>query len=468
MAIYSEIKGYTKNNFTFFGAYYFSYKNYHFLLGKNGCSIIINTKLLNSLKKQSPNKDLILKLLQHGLAIVSDKEFPIDDYEELKTKRILPKTTYFIIDITKHCNMDCVYCFRDLNDKRKISFERLKDICDYLADVSLKQKSFINIQMWGGEPTFAMDRIEYVVTYFKSKNIKVGIDIETNGSIVTDKIAKQLYEWGISVGVSIDGTPKYQNMQRKLVNRKNSMPSVKKGIRILQKYFGNNFGGITVITKYNFKDIDKIIEYYIYDLGINSMKFNIVKDNPNANEKSLGLTLDEVEEFANKLCDVVEIYNSLGVNFSEGNIQTRIDNLLIRSGFSCCISNGCKGGQTLISIDAEGNIYPCEMMDYHDVKLGSIYNNGKLSNSDNLQKQINSAKDKNIFFKEKHIDECKICPWHYYCKGGCTSRIYYTNNSTSVDKVECTFNRTIYPRLIRQILRKNIDLKEKSTFKYYN
>lgn len=468
MAMYREINGYSKEDFTFLGAYYFSYKDYYFLLGKNGCSIIINTKLFKSLKKQIPNEDLILKLLQHGLAIVPGKEFPIDDYEEFKSKKKLPKTTYFIIDTTKHCNMDCIYCFRDLNDKRKISFEKLKDICDYITEVSIKQKSRINIQMWGGEPTLAMDRIEYVVTYFNSKNIKVGIDIETNGSIITDKIAKQLYEWGISVGVSIDGTPKHQNAQRKLVNKKNSMPSVKKGIKILQKYYGDNFGGITVITKYNFKDIDKIIKYYIYDLGINSMKFNIVKDNPNANEKSLGLTLNEVEDFANKLCDVVEIYNSLGIKFSEGNIQLRIDNLLTRSGFSCCTSNGCKGGQTLISIDAEGDIFPCEMMDYQEVKIGSIYTNGKLSDSENLQKQISFAKDTNIFFKEKHIDECQRCPWHYYCKGGCTSRIYYTNNNTSIDEVECTFNRTIYPRLIKQILRKNIDLKEKSIFKYYN
>lgn len=448
-----KINKFKNKNFIFDGAYCFSKPNikYCFLLGKNGCSIILEKKLVDSLKLKSIDEELKFKLIQHGLAHLSNVENRI-------CNNCNSKSLYFIIDSTKHCNLNCIYCFRNLNDKRKISKSKLKDVCTYILNV-VKSKNIkrINIQMWGGEPLLALDNIEYVVNFFKDTDIIAKIDIETNGTLITDEIAKKLHDWNISIGVSIDGTDKHQNFQRKLVNGQDSMELVKNGIKNLKKYYKDNLGGITVITKYNYNDIVEIIDYYINELGISSMKFNIVKDNPNAKERRLGLTLKEVRKFANKLCDTVELYNLLGIPFSEGNIQIRLDNLLERSNFSCCSSNGCKGGETLISIDINGDVYPCEMMDYKEVKIGSIYENNKIATGDSLEKYINISKNNNIYFKEKNSNKCKSCPWQYYCKGGCTSRIHYLGNKHNIDIVECEFNKTVYPRLIEQIL-KNVSI----------
>lgn len=421
---------------------------YSLLLGENGSIMIIDKYLLEDIKEKKINENFKFKLIQHGLASLKDNNISISDN--------VNKNIYFVIDVTKKCNFNCIYCFRDLSDTRVIDDKTLKDICQYILNIAKERKlDSVRIQVWGGEPISAIEKLEYIYNFFKNTNIVVKIDVETNGSLITDKLAKKLHDMNVNIGVSIDGLEKHQDIQRKLVNNESSNTLVREGIKNLQKYYGKNLSGITVITKYNYKDIADIIGYFINELNIPSMKFNIVKDNPNAKEEKISLTSEEVREFANKLYDAVELYNAMGFKFSEGNIQTRKENLIERSGSNCCISNGCKGGRSLISIDMNGDIYPCEMTDYKEVKIGSIYDKGILTGNKELEKQIDEAKSENIYFQEKINEECRECPWEYFCKGGCTSRIIYSNGEMKYDKIECEFNKVIYERIIENML-KNI------------
>ncbi len=425
---------------------------YSFLLNKNGCSMIVDEELLNNIKTKNIDENLKFKMLQHGLAKLKNPRIGISKEKD--------ENIYFIIDVTKKCNFNCLYCFRNLEDNRVIENDKLQDICSFILNIVKKRKlKNVQVQIWGGEPLLAIDKLEFVYHFFKDTNINLSIDIETNGSLITDELAKKLFDMKVNIGVSLDGNKKHQDIQRRLINGKSSNEMVKKGINNLKKYYGNNISGITVVTKYNYKDITDIINYFTNELKISNMKFNIVKDNPNANEDKIGLSLEEVKWFANKLFDVVELYNLLGIRFYEGNIQTRINNLNERSNNNCCISNGCKGGINILSIDMNGNIYPCEMMDYKNVKIGLIYKDGKLSSNIDLKKQINKAKKENVYFQKKINKECKNCPWHYYCQGGCTSRIIYSNGKMKYDEIECEFNKIIYERIIDQML-KNIRMGE--------
>lgn len=438
------------NNFFIEDIYVFTNESnkYSFLINKKGCSIIINNKLLNQIKTKTIDENLKFKMIEHGLAGLKSPKITVPKERN--------NNIYFIIDVTKRCNLNCLYCFRNLNDNRVITKDKLKDICTYILNITKQRKlKGVTVQIWGGEPLLAIDRLEYVYNFFQNTDIKLKIDIETNGSTITDSIAKKLYDMNINVGVSVDGTKKHQDIQRRLLNNKSSITLVENGISNLKKYYKDKISGITVITKHNYRDITDIIDYFTNELKISNMKFNLVKDNPNANEGGIGLSKEETISFANKLFDVVKLYNMLGIKFSEGNIQMRMSNLSERSNTSYCISNGCKGGINLLSIDMNGDIYPCEMMDYKDVKIGSIYKDGKLSSNKDLTRLINQSKKNNTYFKKKINKECKTCPWQYFCKGGCTSRILYSNGKMTYDETECEFNKVIYERIIDEML-KNI------------
>ena len=418
---------------------------YSYLLGKNGCAMIVDEYLLNSLKNKDISENFKFKLLGHGLGGLKEPE--------IKPIQVEDNNIYFVIDVTKRCNFDCLYCFRNLKDNRIIDDDKLEDICNYILNIVKERKlKKVKVQVWGGEPLLAFNKLEYIYNFFKDTPVNLAIDVETNGSLVTDALAKRLYEMRVNIGISIDGMIEHQDKQRRLANGKSSNELVKKGIKNLQKYYKEQLGGIAVVTKYNYKDVFDIIKYFAKDLKITSIKFNIVRDNPNANQDNIGLSTSEVKWFANALFDAVKKYNIEFGKFEEGNIVSRINNLNERINNNYCNSKGCRGGINLISIDMLGNIYPCEMMDYKDVLLSSIYKDGKLSTNKDLIKDIKKAKKENKYFKDKTIDECNDCPWKYYCEGGCRSRIVYSDGKMKYDEIECVFNKVIYERIIKDIL----------------
>ena len=176
------------------------------------------------------------------------------------------------------------------------------------------------------------------------------------------------------------------------------------------------------------------------------MKFNLVRDNPHAAEQGLVLGEPEIFWFAGELLDYLQAFRELGADFSEGNVEFRARNLLQRCNQSCCISHGCQGGRKMISFDQEGNIFPCEMMDFPEEKLGSIYD------GESVEERMGAAMNKNRFFLPKKARRCETCPWWYYCQGGCSSRNRYLQRDGQIDGVECAWNRAIYPRLIEEII----------------
>lgn len=444
--ILDYLNPYTVDGFRFLGCHVFSEGENHFLLSENGCAMIIDDILLDGIKTAELPDGLKIKLLQHGLAYVQGKEiFRCEKKIDIR---------YFIIDLTKRCNFNCIYCFRDFQDHSAIDKNVLDDVLWYIIRYCEQNAiSRIGVQLWGGEPLLALEQIGYVAEFFGRAKLNVSFDIETNGSLITEEIAERLHRWGIHVGVSLDGTPLLQNRQRPFASGAASAEAVEAGIRNLQKYYGNDIGGITVVTRHNFRYIKEMLDYFIYHLHLHSMKFNLVKDNSHASEKRLALTADEITWFAEELMEYLLAYRYLGAEFSEGNIEVRLKNLLQRSRISCCISSGCQGGSRMVSFDQAGNIFPCEMMDFPEEKIGSIYD-GKV-----LEEQIEQAMRKNRFFLPKKQERCEHCPWWCYCGGGCSSRNRYLNRDGQIDEVECALNRVIYPKLIEGMLNGYIGLE---------
>lgn len=405
------------------------------ILTKKGNTALINNEVFKSLQKQViPLKEKTY-FLQRGI-LQPDCHINIDK-----------PVTYFIIDIVKKCNFNCIYCFRDLQDKRIISIEMLDKILYFIRQYCEENRLYrIGLQMWGGEPLLSMDRIEYVVKYFENSSITAVIDIETNGSLINDETAKKLHVLGIQMGISLDGTPVFQNKQRPFVNGLPSSAHVEEGINNLQKYYHDAIGGITVVTKYNFKHIKEILDYYIYHLHLKSFKFNLVRDNPNAVAGGLALDIDEVTWFANELFDYLYAFYSMGRGLHEGNIDVRVRNLLYQCDDNLCLSHGCQGGKRIISFNQSGSIFPCEMTDFEDEKIGSIFSGHSLND------MIKNAKKNNKFFIPKESEKCKTCPWWCYCRGGCTSRNRYMGLVGKPDECECALNRVIYPKIIEGIL----------------
>ena len=146
---------------------------YSFLLGKNGCSMIVDEYLLRNIKSKKLDENLKVKLIQHGLAGLK------------KPKITLPKNQneniYFIIDVTKRCNFNCIYCFTDLKDNRAIDNKVLKDI-----SFIIKEGSKVTIAGKTGVGKTTMMNILMRLYPFQKGRILIG------GKDITEKRIKDI------------------------------------------------------------------------------------------------------------------------------------------------------------------------------------------------------------------------------------------------------------------------------------
>lgn len=399
---------------------------------------IINKNLSNSLK---------LKLLKRGFAKIDGIDSTLAD--SIPVRGGYP--SYFLIELTKKCNLHCKYCFKDFRlaeNQDKISMYQLNRICDYIIRYCNENKlKKIYFQPWGGEPLLCIEEIIFAKKKFENKGLNVSCSVQTNGTLLTEKNVEILKKNAINVGVSIDGFEQIKNFQRPYLSGNGTYRDVVEGIKNLKKY-NMNFGILTVITNKNIDKVTSIINHFVRDLNVKGFKLSTVRPNENQTE-DLGVPLSKIPTF------IVEYFNFLvklvegGAKVSENNISVRLKNLYFRDSSNSCKSIGCMGGISIISFDKEGNIYPCELTDHEDVIIGNI------NNESSLPELIENARKTKKYFLNRMDNSCLSCDYKSFCRGGCTAAVKYLDKSFGKkDKVECLINKTIYPLLIQFLLEK--------------
>ena len=409
----------------FFSFHTFLGKNVIFL-SKDGNSCILSffQYLLFKLNFFTRNIDNLLKSL----------------YGETEELRLEVKPTFFIIELTNNCNLRCKYCFRGEHKNEIMSNTMLNAVVDQISSyVKENRIEHFTIQPWGGEPLLEIDKIVLIRKLFKKKNLYPKISCETNGLLLTEKNLKLLFENNVQVGISLDGHPEINDNHRPLPNNGKSSNIIENNIRVAhEKYPLLSFGGISVISKDSLESLPKIMEYLNKNLGIKYSKFNILKPNPYI---SSGIDSPNENEIIKLYTDVFK-YMKQNVDFMEGNVVTRYRNILHNENNDICLSRGCRGGYAMVAYDTNGNIFNCEMIGNEEQKLGTY-------KDDIIQSIKKSIANKNPYFNVRHKKECDECPWHPFCRGGCTS--FRLNRNTEVDEEGCIINKTIYPMIIKSI-----------------
>lgn len=412
----------------------------YFLLNELGYSILIDHELFNMLQQKKVSTDFASKLLQHRLAEFDN----LNDCDLCTNYKIRPE--FFMIDLTTRCNLNCKYCFRDVNNPesyKSISKEMLNEICKYIFDYCTKHEvKKISIQPWGGEPLLEMEKIKWMYDFFENTPISVHFTIETNGVLLTEENVKWLFEHNVSIGISIDGNKEIHDRQRVFANTKGSFEYVLQGIKNVKKYYGDNFGIINTITRKSIEHIEDILDFYAKDINIKHVKFNFVHESEFA--ANLCLNKEQVIDGTKRVYKKIMSLNNEGYNIIDMNIRHKLLNLLIRDNSDICVSQGCTGGTSMIVFDMEGYIYPCELTDYIEERIGNV------KEAVDLIKIVKEAKETKAYFKEKDDVSCLSCSWRYFCKGGCSIKAKLSR--TKKDDLECTVNSTLYPEMIESIL----------------
>ena len=210
--------------------------------------------ILNSIgqifdEEKTENQQLISDMIKEGYLIN-------DDFDELKAlqfynlnKKFNNDTFSLTLAPTLSCNFDCPYCYESA--KHGTMGSAVKDKLLEFVEKNLKNKKYLNISWFGGEPLLAKEIIYDLSCKFIALCEKLGVEYSakmvSNFYLADKETINNLKKHKVTqVQVTIDGSEKIHNTRRKLKN--SSEPTFNK---ILDNIGKSKEIGIPIIIRIN-------------------------------------------------------------------------------------------------------------------------------------------------------------------------------------------------------------------------
>lgn len=267
----------------------------------------------------------------------------------------------FAIWVTTKCNMRCSYCYEG-NDKdshfmdKKTADETIKFVIE-----KINKSDMTIIDFHGGEPLLNFPAIKYIVDKLHNeyRDYKFSFGITTNGTICTPEILEFLsHNFGYSLTVSLDGTKKAHEANRKLSNGRGTYYEALRtamalltdkqrcDVRIRMTVVPNNIRelakGVIELIEKGFKIIIPVIDYF----------------DKNWKQSDIAIIYQEL--------DKIKKYLIKKNKFSEVVVSMVNDKNKILGK--------CNGGMTSFHITPDGDIYPCAYaVGNSNEKMGDVF-----------------------------------------------------------------------------------------------
>tara|TARA_Y100000310_G_C20700067_1_gene828940 strand:+ start:1166 stop:2197 length:1032 start_codon:yes stop_codon:yes gene_type:complete len=272
-------------------------------------------------------------------------------------KNILPEYVTFFV--TSRCNLKCKHCFfwKELNkNSDELSLEEIEKI-------SLNMGDFAVLSLTGGEPFLREDLFDIVKIFYKNNNLK-HIVIPTNGTIpingLVENILKACPKLKIRIFVSIDHIKKEHDKIRGVGGTFDKAIKTFKELKTIKnKHL--KVGTITTFSKYNENEIFDIYHWLKDNLNPDLMNFPIVRGNPqDASIKDIQINIYE------RLMKVLNKNLEGGLIKSAKQIMTELNIGIVKKNKYI---TPCYAGSINAVIYANGDTYPCEIL---NSKMGNL------------------------------------------------------------------------------------------------
>jgi radical SAM protein with 4Fe4S-binding SPASM domain len=247
--------------------------------------------------------------------------------------------------VTGECNLRCVHCFSHAKEPADLPLENLQSIFDQLEKMKV-----LEVRINGGEPLMHRNICE-ILQILESRHFRKVI--VTNGTLLSDKVAKLLKKSNVIPTVSLDDSDATGHDFFRGVE--GSFEKTLAGIKNLQKN-GVQYGINCCLHVKNMEKVEKIANLAskmgAYRLAFLSLKpIGRVKTNrdcmPSQKEYEAALPRLILLKAKHRIMDVsLDVFLSCPV--------MRESALEAKKGYV-----SCRAGRTVMSICSDGWVYPC-------------------------------------------------------------------------------------------------------------
>lgn len=315
---------------------------------------------------------------------------------------------FFTIMPTEKCNFRCTYCYEDYK-KGKMKETTAKAIVDYIEKI-IDNYSSLHVEWFGGEPTLAIDIIQYisekVIALCKKHRKPFTAGMTTNGYLLSPEIVERLYAYRVyTYQITIDGYKQTHDKQRMLCDGSGTFDVITENIKAIQKNFRRKFlqfiirtNLTTEILKYSLDDYLDFAQNVIAPNGMVNFRFRVAWVGNDSSDPDLYIRSDQecYKYLFNRLKNMPQI--NIDDDFYE----------LLPCGEICYAAN-----KHALVFGSDGAIYKCTVhFEDEKNKVGIIRDDGSIYLD---QKKLN------IWHTRKPIEpKCYECKSIFSCLGiGC-------------------------------------------------
>jgi uncharacterized protein len=347
----------------------------------------------------------------------------------MSTCDIQPRVQVLVLQPTPFCNIACRYCYLPSRNVKTVVMQSTI----HAVFAKLSESGWLDDELtviWhAGEPLVVPP--EFYRTAFAQigtlcPDLQVSHSIQTNGTLITPQWCELFKEWGVKVGVSIDGPKRFNDVNRISRKGRSTYDQALAGIRMLREY-GVPFHVIAVLSAQSMQAPEEMLEFFRSE-GIEDVCFNV--------EESEGEHVSElfaVQDARVLFRQFLEKFWRLARISGDVRFIREIDGMLPRIFRNTGAEMGNMQTEpfAMLNVDALGNVssFSPELLGlknpaYGDFILGNI-------NTDSLAQMqaspILKAMTRDI---RAGVEECsRSCEYFSVCGGGAPVNKLFENGS---------------------------------------
>ena len=357
----------------------------------------------------------IIRLFEKNKIIVDSREYDETIFSAIQNAVEEPYLSIMYLILTEKCNFNCSYCFIERNMDHTKSNVMTKPMAKKAIDFFVAQIEKVpevyndekTIIFYGGEPLSNYDVLVYAAKLIREYITigklpeKTSMDLITNGSFITEEIAKELNELGVSISISLDGATKKANSCRVYHDGRIAYDDIIKGIENAKK--AHVPFGLSITLSEQALDEKETLFDFLEKYKIQGIGYNVLNT-----DKTFAVKDGYFEEASQFIIDSFKRLRNKGI--SEDRITRKIESFSKHKlhYFDC----GAEGGHQII-VAPNGDIGLCHG-----------YLSTRKTFVTNVDDKDFNAKTNPLYLEWNkrtpfNMPQCKNCEAIAICGGGC-------------------------------------------------
>lgn len=328
-----------------------------------------------------------------------------------------------VFNVTNGCNLRCCYCYANSTTGKQMAFPVVKRALDLVSESADR----INIQFSGnGEPLLNWPLLCKSFAYcnhLRDQGKQIKITVQTNGTLVSRETALRLKENVDRTVVSIDGPRGFTDRHRVFAGGGGAFDRIMRGIEILRDVGAPLELSATVVAC---QDLPEVIDWLLKS-EVSHITHNFLWPQGRGERCEMPDRPPELwlELHTDLFRTLVSHNRQASSPVTHRTVRQWVTNLVSKKRMSKCHRSPCGAGTEMISVDADGNIYPCHAMTTPPLCIGNVlrldaderHPLAKLQSESTLVQCLAAR-------RVAGIEECSTCAFRFACGGPCANDTY--------------------------------------------